>query len=416
MATTGRRVVVTGLGPVTPIGIGKEAFWEQTLAGYAAGEPITAFDTTGYRTTIAAQVHDFDPLRWLDGRTARHMDRFCHFAVAAACLAVEDAGLQVTEADSLRTGVVIGSGIGGSETWGQQQDTMRERGAGRVSPYFVTMMISNIAAGQVAIMFGAKGPNLSVASACATGNHALGEAFHIIRRGEADVMIAGSAEATITPLGVAGFAAMRAMTTRNDDPSHASRPFDRDRDGFLMGEGAGALVMESLDHARARGAHIYGEVAGFGMNCDAYHVTAPHPEGEGALQAMALALGAAGICPQEVDYINAHGTSTELNDLAETRAIKRLFGEHAYRLAVSSTKSQIGHLLGAAGAVEAIACLLAIQEQVLPPTVNLEHPDPECDLDYVAGKARPGRVRVALSNAFGFGGHNAVLALRRFEE
>jgi len=412
--TQQRRVVVTGLGAVTPIGTGKDQFWQATLAGVAAGGPIQAFDATGYTTTIAAEVPQFDPTLWLDRREARHMDRFTQFGLVAALLAVEDAKLAVTPANCYRVGSVIGSGIGGVWTWENQHDTLRDRGPRRISPYMVPMMISNMASGQLGILLGAKGPSFSVTSACATGNHAIGEAWELIRRDLADAMIAGGAEAAISPLGVAGFCALRAMTTRNDDPTHASRPFDLGRDGFLMGEGGGALVLEELGHATRRGAQIYGEVVGYGMTCDAYHITAPDPDGDGALRAMALALGSAGICPEEVDYINAHGTSTALNDVSETKAIKRTFGDHAYRLAVSSSKSQMGHLLGAAGAVEAVACLLALRDQVLPPTVNLEQPDPECDLDYVPGQARAGTVRVAMSNAFGFGGQNAVVVLRQF--
>jgi len=410
-----RRVVVTGMGPVTPIGTGKDAFWAATLAAKAAGAPITAFDCTGYPTTIAAEVLDFDPTHWMDPRLARHTDRFVQFAIAAARLALEDAGFQVTAANSFRTGVVMSSGIGGTLTWEAQHDTLRERGARRVSPYFVPMIIGNMASGQISILTGARGPNFAIASACATGNHSLGESYHIIRRGEAEVMIAGGCEAAITPLGIAGFSSLRALTTRNDDPSHASRPFDAERDGFLVGEGAGALVLEELAHAQDRGAFILGEVIGYGMSCDAYHITAPDPEGQGAARAMSLALASAGLRPEQVDYINAHGTSTPLNDVVETKAIKQVFGKHAYRVPISSTKSQTGHMLGAAGGVEAIACLLALRDQVVPPTVNLEHPDPECDLDYVPGQARPAPVQVVLSNGFAFGGHNAVLALKRYQ-
>ena len=410
-----RRVVVTGLGPVTPIGTGKEAFWQALLDGVCAGGPIAAFDTTDYTSTIAAEINDFDPTPWLDRREARHMDRFTQFAMAAGLLAAEDAGLTVTAAEAGRAGVLMGSGIGGTAAWWAQHEILRERGPHRVSPYFVPMLIANIAGGQLAIRLGLKGPNFSINSACATGNHAIGEAAAIIRRGDADVMIAGGTEAAITPLAVAGFCALRALTTRNDDPTHASRPFDAGRDGFLMGEGAGALVLETLGHARDRGAPIYGEVVGYGTSCDAYHITAPDAEGEGAVRAMTAALAAAGLSPEQVDYVNAHGTSTQLNDVVETKALKQVFGEHAYRLAVSSTKSQIGHMLGAAGAAEAIACLLAIQHQVIPATVNLVEPDPECDLDYVPGTPRPSRVRVAMSNGFGFGGQNAVLVLGAVE-
>lgn len=410
-----RRVVVTGLGPVTPIGTGKDAFWQALLEGVSAGGPITAFDTTDYTTTIAAEITDFDPSPWLDRREARHMDRFTQFAMAAGLLAVEDASLAVAPGEAGRVGVLMGSGIGGTASWWAQHEILRERGPHRVSPYFVPMLISNIAGGQLAIRLGLKGPNFCINSACATGNHAIGEAAAIIRRGEADVMIAGGAEAAITPLAVAGFCSLRALTTRNDDPTHASRPFDASRDGFLMGEGAGALVLEEMGHAMDRGAPIYGEVAGYGASCDAYHITAPDAEGEGAVRAMTTALVAAGLSPEQVDYVNAHGTSTEINDVVETKVLKQVFGEHAYRLAVSSTKSQMGHLLGAAGAAEAIACLLAMQHQMIPATVNLVEPDPECDLDYVPGTPRPGRVRVAMSNGFGFGGQNAVLVLREVE-
>ncbi len=411
-----RRVAVTGVGVVTPIGIGKDRFWSGLLEGRSGVRRIESFDPTPFPTQIAAEVRDFDPLQFMDRKEARRNDRFVQFAIAATRMALEDADFHITPQNRDRVGVVLGSGIGGANTWEEQHRVLLERGPDRVSPFFIPMLISNMAAGMVSIVFGARGPNTSVVTACATGGHCIGDAFKIIQRGDADAMIAGGTEAAITALSIAGFCSMKAMSTRNHEPERAVRPFDRDRDGFVMGEGAGVVVLEDLERARARGARIYCEVVGYGMSADAYHITQPDPEGEGAAQSMARCLADAGLRPEEVDYINAHGTSTPYNDKFETLAIKRVFGDHAYRLAVSSTKSMTGHLLGAAGGVELIACALSVHEGVLPPTINYENPDPDCDLDYVPNRARPAPVRVALSNAFGFGGHNCTLAVRRFED
>ncbi len=409
-----RRVVVTGLGAVTPVGIGVDAFWRGLLEGRSGVGYITRFDTTDFPVKIGAEVTDFDPLDFIDRKEARRMDRFCQFAVAAAELAVEDAGLDKYDPD--RTGVVMGTGVGGMETLIQQLDVMKRRGPERVSPFFVPMMIANMAAGQIAIRFDARGPNSTVVTACAAATNAIGDAFRIIASGLADVMITGGAEAAFVPIAVAGFWTMRALSRRNGEPEKASRPFDAGRDGFVMGEGAGVLVLESLEHALARGAEIYGEVLGYGMAADAYHITAPAPRGAGGVRSMTWALEDAGLEPESVDYINAHGTSTPLNDRLETEAIKTVFGQHAYKLAVSSTKSVTGHLLGAAGAIEAMACLLAIRDGVVPPTINHDQPDEGCDLDYVPNVARRMKVRIALSNSFGFGGQNATLIFGQFAE
>lgn len=411
-----RRVVVTGVGPVTPLGSGRDRFWQALLAGQSGVGPITLMDTTDYPVHIAAEVRDFSPEQYLDRKEARHMDRFTQLAVAAAQLALDDAGLDLDQTDRERAGVLIGSGIGGIQTLYEQMKALLERGPGRVSPYLVPMMILDMAAGQVSIRFGLKGPNSAAVSACASGNHAIGDAFKWIQRGQCEVMVTGGAEAAISTPALAGFSAAHALSTRNDEPERASRPFDRDRDGFVMGEGAGILVLESLEHARRRGARVYAEIVGYGSTGDACNVVAPEPNGEGACRAMAMALRDAGVTPAEVDYINAHGTSTQAGDVAETLAIKRLLGEAARKTAVSSTKSMTGHLLGAAGGVEAIATVLTLREGIAPPTINLEHEDPACDLDYLPNQARRGDYRVALSNSFGFGGHNAVLAFRRYEE
>jgi 3-oxoacyl-[acyl-carrier-protein] synthase II len=409
-----RRAVVTGLGVVTPIGIGHEAFWTGLMAGRSGVGPIRRFDASGFPTRIAAEVPTFDPSAYMDRKEVRRNDRFVQFAYAATRLAMDQARFSVTPANAHRTGVLIGSGIGGAMTWEEQHRTLIERGPDRISPFFVPMMIVNMATGVTAILTGAKGPSSCVVTACATGGNAIGDAARLIQRGDADVMLAGGAEACITPLSIAGFCSMKAMSTRNDDPARACRPFDATRDGFVMGEGAGVVVLESLEHAESRGAAILAEVIGYGVTADAYHITQPDPEGDGAYRSMAAALADAGMRPDEVDYINAHGTSTPFNDRLETLAIKRLFREHAHRLPVSSTKSMTGHLLGAAGGVEAVACVLAIQHGMLPPTINYDVPDPECDLDYVPNTARAARVRTAMSNAFGFGGHNASLVLRAY--
>ncbi|MCL6518834.1 MAG: beta-ketoacyl-ACP synthase II [Armatimonadetes bacterium] len=410
-----KRVVVTGMAPITPVGTGTEKYWQALLNGVSGVGLITHFDASDYSTQIAAEIKDFDPEEYIDRKEAKRMDRFAQFAVAASILAIRDSGLQITNENAERVGVLIGSGIGGTSTWEEQHRTLIEKGPRRVSPFFVPMLISDMASGMASIILGAKGPNLAIVTACATATHAIGEAAKIIQRGDADVMVAGGSEAAITPLAVAGFCAARAFSTRNDEPERASRPFDLNRDGFVIGEGAGVLILESLEHALARGAKIYCEITGFGMSGDAFHITAPAPEGEGAARSMAAALKDAGIKPEDVDYINAHGTSTPDNDKTETMAIKRVFGDYAYKVAISSTKSMIGHLLGAAGAVEAIACICAIRDGIIPPTINYETPDPECDLDYVPNEPRKMPVKIAMSNSFGFGGHNATLILAKYE-
>ncbi len=409
-----RRVVVTGVGALTPVGNTAEEFWSALVEGRSGIGAITRFDASGYPTRIAGEIRNFDPLKYVDKKEARRLDPYLHYAMACACMAVEDASLDTASVDGERFGVMIGSGIGGITTLLEGERTRIEKGFDRVSPFVIPMLIINMASGLVSMRFGAKGPNSSVVTACATGNHAIGDAYRIIARGEADVMIAGGAEAMIVPLTVAGFCAMKAMSTRNDEPEKASRPFDAGRDGFVCSEGGGILILEALDHARGRDVRIYGEIVGYGMSGDAHHMTAPDPDGDGAARAMRAALRDARVAPTEVGYINAHGTSTPYNDKFETQAIKRVFGEHAARLAVSSTKSMTGHLLGAAGGIEAIATLLAIHNGLLPPTINYETPDPECDLDYVPNHARKQEVEVALSNAFGFGGTNATLVFRKF--
>jgi 3-oxoacyl-[acyl-carrier-protein] synthase II len=419
-----RRVVVTGLGALTPLGNTAEEFWAALLQSRSGIGPITKFDAAEqdargayrYETRIAGEVRNFDPLKFIDKKEVRRLDDFLIYAIAAAAMAVQDAALDVTRVDATRFGVLIGSGIGGIKTLLDGEEIRKTKGPERVSPFVIPMLIINMASGLVSMRFGAKGPNSSVVTACATGNHAIGDAFRIIQRGDADLMIAGGAEAIIVPLTIAGFCALKAMTTHNDAPEKASRPFDADRNGFVPSEGAGILLLESLEHARRREARIYAEVIGYGMTSDAHHMTAPDPEGDGAYRAMAAALRDGGLDPTTVGYINAHGTSTPYNDKFETLAIKRVFGEHARRLAVSSTKSMTGHLLGAAGGVEAIATVLALTHGVLPPTINYEKPDPECDLDYVPNQARKQDVEVALSNAFGFGGTNATLAFRKFRD
>jgi 3-oxoacyl-[acyl-carrier-protein] synthase II len=409
-----RRVVVTGLGVVSPIGIGHDAFWSGLMAGRSAVREITRFDASRYPTRIAAEIRDFDGSAYMDRKELRRNDRFVQFAYAATRIALEHARFSITPANATRTGVLIGSGIGGAATWEDQHRTLLERGADRVSPFFIPMMIVNIATGVTAILTGARGPSSCVVTACATGGNAIGDAARIIEHGDADVMIAGGAEAAITPLSMAGFCSMKAMSTRNDEAETASRPFDATRDGFVMGEGAGILLLEALSHAEARGASILAEVIGYGVTADAHHITQPDPDGDGACRGMRAALEDAEVEPAQVDYINAHGTSTPLNDRIETAAIKRVFGDHARRLIVSSTKSMTGHLMGAAGGIEAIACVLAMRHGMVPPTINYKTPDPDCDLDYVPNTPRAAQVRVAMSNAFGFGGHNAVLVFRNY--
>ncbi len=409
-----RRVVVTGLGPVTPVGIGIEPFWDSLVNGKSGIGPVRQFDASEHSSRIAAEVSGFEPLDWMDPKEVDRNDPFVRFAVAAATLAMRDSGLDITEENAARVGVLVGSGIGGTLTWERQNAVLVERGPSRVSPFFVPMLIVDMASGQVSIKTGARGPNSTVVTACATGSHAIGDAAEIIRRGAADAMIAGGTEAAVRPLAMAGFGNMKALSTRNDDYEHASRPFDKERDGFVIGEGAGVLVLEALEHAQARGARIYGEVAGYGMSGDAYHITMPAPDGRGMIACMQAAVADAGIELDAVDYINAHGTSTGPNDRTETASIKAVFGEErARRKAISSTKSMMGHLLGAAGAVEAIASLLAMQRGVVPPTINYAVPDPDCDLDYVPNTAREMDVNVAMSNSFGFGGHNACLVFRK---
>ena len=410
-----RRVVVTGMGMVSPLAIGVEETWQALIQGKSGVARITKFDPTGFDTQIAAEVKDFAPENFMDKKDIRRMDIFIQYAVAAATLALEDAQLKITPANADRVGVVVGAGLGGLTTLEAFHKVLLEKGPGRISPFFIPMLIVNEAPGQISMRFGAKGPNTSVVTACATGNHNIGDAWRIIERGDADAVIAGGVEATVTPLAVAGFNAMKALSTRNDEPEKASRPFDKDRDGFVMGEGSGIIILEELQQALDRGAKIYAEIIGYGLTGDAYHITAPAPDGEGAARCMAMALKSAGIEPEEVDYINAHGTSTDYNDLYETMAIKTVFKEHAKKLAVSSTKSMIGHLLGGAGGVEAIFTILTICRGIIPPTINYQTPDPGCDLDYVPNVARKASVRVALSNSFGFGGTNAVLAFKKFE-
>jgi len=407
-----RRVVVTGVGAVTPLGLGAEPSWEAMRAGRSGIDRITLFDPSAYSSRIAGEVKGFDPSAWMEPREARHCDRFTQFAIAAAALAVKDSGLDFSAVDATRVGVLIGSGIGGTWTWEQQHQILLEKGPGRVSPFFIPTLILDIAAGRVAMIYGAKGPNLSIATACATSAHTIGEASEIIKRGDAEAMIAGGSEASVSPLAVAGFCAMRALSRRNDSPQAASRPFDRDRDGFVMAEGAGVVMLEELEYARKRGARLYGELIGYGMSADAYHITQPCPDGDGMARAMEVALRDAGLSADDVDYVNTHGTGTDVGDVAETLALKRVFGARAGGVPCSSTKSMIGHTLGAAGAIELIACLFALRDQVAPPTINLENPDPQCDLDYVPNQAREMPLRIVMSNSFGFGGHNAILIVR----
>ena len=408
-----QRVVVTGVGMISPLEHDVPNSWRAILAGRSGVAPITQFDTTDFKTQFAAEVKGFDATKYLDRSTARRLDRFLHFAVAAAQEAVSDAELDMGHQDPRRVGVVVGSGIGGVHVLLENQKILEERGPRRVGPFAVSGLMLNSASAQISIMLGARGPNLAIATACATGSHALGEAASIIRRGLADVIIAGGAEAAIIPMAMAGFENMGALSARNEAPQEASRPFDADRDGFVMGEGAGILVLERLDLARKRGVRIYGELAGYGVTADAKHIAAPAEDGVGAAECMQIALATAGVAPTEVDYINAHGTSTQLNDAGETQAIKTTFGKHAYRLAVSSTKSMTGHLMGGAGAIEAIFCLLTLRDQIMPPTINYTTPDPACDLDYVPNQAREANINVAMSNSFGFGGHNGTVLFKR---
>lgn len=409
------RVVVTGLGAITPIGTDLTSFWSNVTSGKSGVSLVESFDVSDYPTKIAASIKDFNPEDYMDKREARRMDRFVQFGVAASMNALKDADLSIQEhTDPERVGVYVGSGIGGLTTWEEQHRVLLEKGPKRVSPFFIPMMIANMASGQISIQTGAKGPNSTAVTACATGTNAIGDSFKLIQRGDADVMIAGGAEATISPVGMAGFCALRAMSTRNDEPERASRPFDVDRDGFVMGEGAGILILESLEHAQKRGARIYGEIIGYGMSGDAHHMTDPDPNG--AARCMSRAIKDAGIALEEVNYINAHGTSTPVGDISETTAIKKTFGDHAYKLAVSSTKSMTGHMLGAAGGVEAVIAGLSLYHGIIPPTINVDQQDPECDLDVVPNEARKADLRVVMSNSFGFGGHNATIVMKKFEE
>ena len=411
-----RRVVITGIGLVSPLGVGKEINWEALSKGKNGISSISRFDVSRHSSKIAGQIKDFDPLDFIEKKELRKMDPFIRYAVAAAHLAVQDSGIDRAALEGDRCGVYVGSGIGGIGSIEETHKTLLEKGPDRITPFFLVSSSIHEAAGQISIKYRSRGPNSAPATACTTGTHAIGDSFRIIARGDADIMLAGGSEAPITPLGLAGFCAMRALSLRNDEPEKASRPFDAKRDGFVIGEGAGILVLEELGAALKRGAEIYAEIVGYGMSGDAYHVTAPSLDGEGASQAMKRALNDAGLDPKEINYINAHGTSTPYNDKIETLAVKRVFGDHAYKIGVNSTKSMIGHLLGAAGGVEAGYTALCLKHQVMPPTINYEYPDPECDLDYVPNKARRTEVRYALSNSFGFGGTNGTLLIKRFEE
>ncbi|MFA8341447.1 MAG: beta-ketoacyl-ACP synthase II [Rhodothermaceae bacterium] len=412
---TKRRVVVTGMGTLTPIGNSLEEFWNGLLSGKSGAGKITKFDTTDFTTKIACEVKDFDVSKYIEKKAAKRMDMYTQYGMAASIMAMEDANINLEEIDCELFGVIFGSGIGGMSTFEEQHTNYMEKGPKRISPFFVPMMISDIAAGQISMQFGLKGPNYATVSACATGAHAIGDAFMHIQRGSANLMLCGGSEAAITPMSIGGFNSAKALSTRNDDPLKASRPFDQERDGFLMGEGGATLVLEELEHAKKRGAKIYAELTGIGFSGDAHHLTAPAPEGEGAQRAMKAAMKDAGVKPEQIEYINAHGTSTPLNDLNETKAIKAVFGDHAYKLNVSSTKSMTGHLLGAAGAVEAAATVMALKEGKIPPTINYEKPDPELDLNYTPNTVVEKDIKFAISNVFGFGGHNASLLFQKYE-
>ncbi|NLC44491.1 MAG: beta-ketoacyl-ACP synthase II [Clostridiales bacterium] len=411
-----KRVVVTGMGAITPLGNTIESFWNNIRMGTCGIDTITRFDVEDFSAKIAAEVNDFNPVDYMDKKEAKRMDRYTQYALAASSIAMNQANLDKEKINSDRFGVIFGSGVGGIETMENQGNVLFSKGPGRISPFFVPMMIGNMAAGQISIAYGAKGPNSTVVTACASATNAIGEAYRSIKHGYADVIITGGSEAPITPLALAGFCSMRALSTRNDDPKTACRPFDLDRDGFVMGEGSGILVLESYEHAVNRGATILAEVVGYGLSADAYHITAPAPEGEGGARAMKEALADANMVPESIDYINAHGTSTPYNDKFETAGIKSVFGEHAYKMPISSTKSMTGHLLGAAGGIEAIIMVKAIEDQFLPPTINYVTQDPECDLDYVSNTGRNGKIDAALSNSFGFGGQNATIIIKKFEE
>jgi len=410
-----RRVVVTGLGLITPVGIGVEKSWSGLTAGKSGIRRITHFDASSFQTQIAGEVEGFNPEDFIEPKEIKKMDRFIHFGVAASTMAMQDSQLKLDERNAGRVGVYVGAGMGGLPAIEHYHKILLEKGPRRITPFFIPMLIINLAAGQISIKFGAKGPNSAPATACATGSHAIGDAFKVIQRGDADAMIAGGTESVITAMGIGGFNAMKALSTRNDEPEKASRPFDRDRDGFVMGEGAGIVILEELSHAVQRNARVYAEIVGYGLTGDAYHITSPSPGGEGAARCMAMALNDAGLKPEQVDYINAHGTSTKYGDELETAAIKTVFREHSSKLAVSSTKSMTGHLLGAAGGIEAVFCILSIRDDKIPPTINLDNPDPDCDLDYVPHKARLTKIRCSMSNSFGFGGTNACLLFKKYE-
>jgi len=410
-----KRVVVTGLGALSPVGNDVTTTWKALLEGKSGVSQITAFDISKFDSKIAGEVKDFDPLQYMSLKESRRMDRFVQFAVVAAKHAMSDSGIDMSKEDPYRVGVLVGSGVGSLHVMQDQCRIYEQRGPSRISPFMIPLLIVNEASGNISIVFGAKGPNTCVATACATGSHSIGDAFRIIERGDADVMIAGGTESCVTPMGVGGFCSLKALSCRNDEPERASRPFDKDRDGFIMAEGAGVVILEELEHAKKRGAKIYAEMAGYGMTGDAHHITAPDPSGESGSYAMKFALKDAGFNPEDVQYINAHGTSTQLNDKIETKAIKMCFNSHAKNLAISSTKSMTGHLIGAAGGLEFIVCVLAMQDNIVPPTINLENPDPECDLDYVPNRARQIQVKVVMSNSLGFGGHNATLVAKRFK-
>lgn len=415
-STERRRVVVTGIGAVTPVGNTPAEFWQGLMAGRSGIGPITLFDTSRHSCRIAGEVKAFEPLDYMDRKEAKRADRFVQFAYAATQQALTDARFSITDLNAEQVGVIIGTGIGGVKVLEEQQTVLLQKGPDRCSPFMVPMMIANMAAGQVAIQIGAKGPSSCTVTACAAGSNAIGDAFRLLQRGEAQAMITGGTESAITPLSIAGFAAARTLSLRNEDPTQACRPFDKDRDGFVMGEGCGILLLEELDHARARGAQVYAEIVGYALTCDAYHITSPAPGGEGASRAIRLALKDAGLTPDQVNYINAHGTSTVANDSTETMAVKTALGDQAYRIPMSSTKSMTGHLLGGSGGVEAVASVLAVKHDRLPPTINLNEPSPDCDLDYVPNQSRSHQVNVALSNSFGFGGHNVTLVFRKYTE
>ncbi|MDX2130177.1 MAG: beta-ketoacyl-ACP synthase II [Chloroherpetonaceae bacterium] len=413
--TNRRRIAITGIGAITPIGEGKDAFWESLKNGVSGAGPITGFDATGYDTTFGCEVKNFEVTKYIDKKSSLRMDRYCQFGVSAAEMAIKDSGIDLKSIDTGKFGVVVGSGIGGMITYDAQFRNLLQGGPSRVSPFFVPMMISDICAGQISIRNGLRGPNYATVSACATSVNAIIDAYMIMQLELADYMICGGAEASITPMSVAGFNSARALSTRNDDPLKASRPYDKDRDGFVIGEGSGVLLLETVESAIARGAHIYAEIVGVGMSADAHHITAPHPEGEGVILCMNMAMRTAGIKPDQVDYINTHGTSTQLGDIAELKSIKKVFGEHSYKLNISSSKSMTGHLLGAAGAIESIACVLAIANQTVPPTINIENLDPEVDVNVTPNTAQSRKIDYALNNGFGFGGHNGTIIFKRYQ-